>query len=79
VMAADTATDKLIEREIRARDERVLRAVNRGGLPTEAEVDAVNQALQKAYDLVACSSMWPRARISAISTARRWSAFRPSR
>jgi hypothetical protein len=47
-----TATEKVLDRKTREADERIRRAIDRGGLPTEAEFDAIDAALSKAYNLI---------------------------
>lgn len=45
-----TATDKLIEREERERLAYVQRAIERGGMPTEAEILEAEAAFRDAYN-----------------------------
>lgn len=47
-----TATDERIDRALHEHRERVRQAIERGGLPTQAEIDAAEKTLQEAYDAV---------------------------
>jgi hypothetical protein len=48
----NATSNELVERAVREHRERVQQAVERGGLPTEAEIDAAETALTEAYALV---------------------------
>jgi hypothetical protein len=48
----ETETDKLLDRKTEEAKGRIHRAIDRGGLPTEAEIDAVDTAIMEAYNLV---------------------------
>jgi hypothetical protein len=47
-----TSTDERIDRALREHRERVRRAIERGGLPTQAEIYAAEEAIGKAYNAV---------------------------
>ncbi len=47
-----TATEQLLDRAIQEQREKVQRAIDRGGLPTEAEILEVEAALANACDAV---------------------------
>ena len=57
-------TDELIDREIRRENERIHQAIERGGLPTEAEIDAPAFSASTSF----CRS-------SARAPAKSFSAF----
>jgi hypothetical protein len=67
-----TTTDR-IDRGIQERDARVSRAIKRGGLPTEVEVDAIDKAFQKAYDLLEAVA----SRVAGISEIENYSDAPP--